>query len=90
MARFFSAPKVGVVLGLVALAAVVPSSEAFCGFLNNNGNTPRGTGPLSAKVCILYNAPISPSTHTPHPSFMLVVSHQLIHASLSIQTGVHL
>lgn len=60
MARFFSAPKKAggaLFLGLVALAAL-PSSEAFCGFLNNNngGNTPRGgTGPLSAKVCTLYN-----------------------------------
>ena len=49
MARFFSTPKAGVLLGLVALAAVAPSSEAFCGFLN--GNMPRGgAGPLSAKV----------------------------------------
>lgn len=84
MARF-SAPKAGVLLGLVALATVAPSSEAFCGFLKNNGNTPaRGAGPLSAKVCTLYNAPISPpSTHTPHLSSMLVVPHQLMHASLS-------
>lgn len=53
MTRVFSMPKSGMLLGLVALAVVVPSSEAFCGFLNNNGNTPRGTGPLSAKVCTL-------------------------------------
>jgi hypothetical protein len=52
MTRVFSMPKSGMLLGLVALAVVVPS-EAFCGFLNNNGNTPRGTGPLSAKVCTL-------------------------------------
>lgn len=81
MARF-SAPKAGVLLGLVALATVAPSSEAFCGFLKNNA---RGAGgPLSAKVCTLYNAPICPpSTHTPHLSSMLVVPHQLMHASLS-------